>query len=141
MINAKVIVRQPTTVITSIGLPGMQGQQGESGGTIQLIAGINLGGNRVVTGNSTYADNTELSTIGRAIGVTQGAAVAGDPVGVVLLGELDGFFGLTVNEPVYLSVSGTTTQTLPTSGYIQRIGVAISTTKILLNLSDPIGQL
>lgn len=123
-------------------LAGVQGPKGVSGSSsFQLTAGANLGGNRVVTGAAAYADNTDLTSIGRAIGVTQGAAVEGDSVSIAATGELDGFSGLTVNQPVYLSVNGTITQTLPVVGYIQRVGVAISGTKISINFSDPIGQL
>lgn len=125
-----------STIITS----GIQGPQGPPGvATIQLVAGISLGGNRVVTGAANYADNTDIATAGRAIGMTQGAAVLGATVNIVTVGELDGFSGLTINNPVYLSTNGTTTQVLPITGYIQRIGVAISATKILINLSEPLG--
>ena len=143
----EVIVETTTTVIEHVEI-GIQGPAGPSGipgpaggAALQLIAGINLGGNRVVTDAATYADNTDLNTIGKAIGITAGAAVIGAPVNIVAVGELDGFFGLTLNEPVYLSINGTGTQTLPTTGYIQRVGVAISSTKILLNFSEPIGQI
>ena len=129
---------EPTITLVQTGF-GLQGPPG--GAAITLIAAINLGGNRVVTGAASYADNTDPATVGSAIGVTQGAATMGSPVNIVAIGELDGFFGLTVNSPVYLSANGTTTQTLPTSGYIQKIGVAISTTKILLNFNPPMVQL
>lgn len=140
-----VVVDEPSIEYVEIGIQGPRGVAGipgpAGGAALQFIAGSDLGGNRVVTGASTYADNTDLTTIGRAIGLTQGAAAIGEPVNIVTIGELDGFFGLITNDPVYLSTDGTTTQTVPTTGYIQRIGVAISTTKISLNFSDPIGQL
>ncbi|MGZ8236344.1 MAG: hypothetical protein ACXWTY_00540 [Methylobacter sp.] len=112
---------------------------GASGGSvIQLIAGIDLGGNRVVTAAAVYADSADITTAGNAIGITAGAASQGSLVDIATTSELDGFFGLTADQPVYLSVSGTVTQIIPTSGYLQRVGVAISTTKLLINISEPI---
>lgn len=146
--NLSVLVESPTAVVLAdkpnpiTVLGGVQGPQGPAGANgFLMTAGANLGGNRVVTGAASYADNTDLSSIGLAIGVTQGAASLGDQVRLISSGELGGFFGLTPNQPVYLSVNGTVTQTLPTSGYLQKIGVALSDTKIFINLSDPIGQI
>ena len=121
------------------GPQGIRGLTGPTGGTaIELIAGIDLGGNRVVTGEAGYADSSDLATISRAVGITVGAATAGSPVNIVASGELDGFFGLTVNTPVFLSTNGTLTHTAPVAGYIQRIGVAVSSTKILINIQEPL---
>jgi hypothetical protein len=121
----------------SNGLNGLNGLNG-SLDIITLTAGTDLGGNRVVTGAVEYADNTNLDTLTKAIGVTAGAAILGEPIHVISGGELEGFFGLTPNQPVYLSVNGTVTQTLPVTGYIQRIGVAVTSTKIIINLSEPL---
>ncbi len=123
----------------SQGPQGIRGEQGLSGrSSLELVAEINLGGNRVITGSARYADNTDLGTIGRAIGVTSGAASTGLPVSVVVFGELDGFSGLAVNEPVYLSTNGTITQALPATGYLQKVGVAVSETKILIRINEPL---
>jgi hypothetical protein len=137
-----VIANSANLAVIAAGSQGPQGIRGPIGITgghgIELVAGINLGGNRVVTGAAEYADCTDLETIGRAIGITTGAANTGLPVTIAASGELDGFTGLTLNEPVYLSTVGTTTQTVPTSGYMQKLGVAISTTKLLINIQEPL---
>jgi hypothetical protein len=136
-----VIASSESLVMLAAGIQGPQGLRGPiglSGGTgFELIAGIDLGGNRAITGIAEYADNTDFKTIGRTIGITAGAASAGLPVSIVANGELDGFFGLTVNDPVYLSVNGTTTQTIPTTGYLQKLGVAVSDTRILIRINEP----
>ena len=132
---------QAIQVLSSVtqGPPGIRGPAGAAGGTsIELTAAIDLGGNRVVTGNSVYADNTDLATIGKVIGLTIGAVTSGLPVSIVANGELDGFSGLEINAPIYLSVNGTTTQALPATGYLQKLGIAISATKILIRINEPL---
>lgn len=120
------------------GPPGPRGLKGASGASIvSLIAGENLGGNRVVINQSTYADNTNLDHIGKVIGITTGAANAGDYVSVQTGNELEGFFGLSLG-PVYLSTNGTITQTPPTVGFIQQLGTATSSTSMIINISTPI---
>lgn len=132
--------RMPVMVLQG-GIKGDKGDPGLSGGGETLLtAPIDLGGNRVVMANGYYADNLDLTTVNKAIGLTQSAAVTGATVVIVTARDLDGFTGLTANNPVYLSANGTITQNVPNSGYIQQIGVAISTTKILVNLQPAIVQ-
>jgi hypothetical protein len=121
------------------GVPGDAGIPGPAGGAaVQLTAAAALGGNRVVTGASTYADNADVSSAGLAVGVTMGAASVGATVNIIVIGELDGFAGLTVNQPVYIAANGTLSQTPPATGYLQRMGVAVSATKLLINISPPL---
>lgn len=103
-----------------------------------LVASIPLGGNRAIMANGQYADFTDISTLGKVIGITQVAVDIGESVNIVYAGNLNGFTGLTINEPVYLSSNGTLTQILPTSGYIQKLGQATSSDTILININAPI---
>lgn len=138
-VRKTVQVSQPNAIVQVNGLQGIKGNTGASS-SVTIAAPINLGGNRVVMANGHYADNTDFATVNKAIGLTQGAAITGADVVIVISTELDGFAGLTPNDPIYLSTNGTVTQTLPLTGYIQQVGVAISTTKILVNLMMPIAQ-
>ena len=51
---------------------------------------------------------------------------------VIIVGVLDGFSGLTQGSRVFLSATGGVTQTRPVSGITQCIGVACSSTEILV---------
>lgn len=105
---------------------------------VSLIAAGAIGGNRAITAASVYADHDDLVTINKLIGITKNAANIGDALIVVYAGTLNGFSDLTVNQPVFLSTNGTLTQTAPTSGYIQKLGIATSTDTILINIDPPI---
>lgn len=50
---------------------------------------------------------------------------------VILLGELSAYSGLSTGAKVFLSTSGTPTQTAPATGYVQNLGVAVNSTTIL----------
>lgn len=132
----------PSQIIIAASTQGPQGIQGPIGpignSTVAYTAPINLGGNRVVTSSITYADNTNLLTAGKAIGITTSAATINTTVNIQIIGELNGFSGLVSDSPVYLSTLGTVTQTLPLSGYVQKIGMATSSTTLLINISEPI---
>lgn len=125
-----------------IGLTGAQGPIGLTGASgasasITYIAGETLGGHRgVILDNSTaiYADNTILSHANKLIGLTTGATLIGETTTIQSSGELDGFSGLVVNSKVYLQASGVLTTTLPTTGFIQQVGIAVTDTKILINI-------
>jgi len=103
-----------------------------------IIAAKAIGGNRAVLANGDYADNTNLLTANLMVGITKNAAVLGESLEIISCGELDGFSGLMINFPLFLSINGTITQIAPTTGYIQKIGVALSNTKALIQLSTAI---
>jgi hypothetical protein len=137
-----IIAKDNNGLVKTIGVQGPsgpQGPQGPSGGSsLSHVAPINLGGGRVVTGAFGYADSSDLSTTAKAIGFTVGAVSAGQVVSIILSGESTGFFGLTPNGIIYLSTNGTITQTPPSIGYIQKLGVALDSTTILINIQEPI---
>ena len=136
------MIDAPAIEYTEVGVQGPPGARGPigppSGSAITIVAGADLGGNRVVTGAAAYADSSDIATAGRAIGVTIIAAVEGDNIDIICAGELGGFSGLVVNGLIYTGNNGTLTQVLPTEGYIQTLGVVVSPTKILVNISPPI---
>lgn len=105
---------------------------------ISIVAAVAIGSNRVILSSGNYADNTNISEIGLVVGISKSAVNIGELVSVVYSGELNGFTGLIVNQSVYVSVNGTLTQTIPTSGYIQKLGVATSSSTILIHIDPPI---
>jgi len=130
-----VLTDNVATVITS----SAQGPPGVSGAsaTISYMAGTNLsGGIAVILSSSTAiaANSTTLAHAGKVVGITTGAVLIGNPATIQASGELEGFSGLTINSKVYLQSNGTITSTIPTTGFIQQVGVALTTTKVLINI-------
>jgi len=133
------VEKASSTVVTS----GIQGPPGISGAsaTISYTAGATLsGGVGVVLEGSTAiaASSTNLSHAGKLSGVTTGSALLGSLAIIQTSGELDGFFGLTINSKVYLQANGTISSVVPTSGFIQQVGIALTSTKILINIQPPL---
>lgn len=56
---------------------------------------------------------------------------------VMVLGVVPGYVGLTVGAAVFISTLGVPTHTPPSSGMVQQIGFALSTTEIFVNLLQP----
>ena len=137
------VVEFPDTTVEVItaGLVGPQGPQGiagpAGGATIEMTAGEDLGGNRAVVSSSglaMYADSAIAAHQNRVIGITSNAVTAGSVVNVVMSGQLFGLFGLTPDMPIYLSNSGTLTQTVPATGFIQQLGTAITADSMSVNI-------
>lgn len=142
VVHEIIVVDQSVDVVAVAeqGPPGPPGPQGPAGATtIAFTAPASLGGLRVLTANLVYADSGNSLHINKVIGFTTGAASAGQPLFIQTSGELDGFSSLTIG-PVYLGANGVVTQIPPTTGFIQQVGVATSSTTILINISSPIAQ-
>lgn len=72
---------------------------------------------------------TTNTSVRRCIGVIL-SKVSDTEARVLLMGKVDSLSGLSPGARVYLSPTGNITSTLPTSGYLQTLGEAISTTEI-----------
>lgn len=139
---------QNSTVILEVsrqGPPGPAGVPGEASGgeNILLTAGPAIGGHRIVLVDGLlaagYASKDDLTHIGRVYGVTLNAAGAGEPVTVRTRGAIEELsWAWTPLAPVFLGVNGLLTQTVPTSGFQQVIGVAITATVLFVNPREPI---
>jgi hypothetical protein len=123
------------------GPPGPKGDPGTADITLTYNAGETLGGHRVVrieSGLVYYADNTTLAHAGKVIGITTGAVVSGSSTTIQVAGELEESTWSWSPGPVYLSTNGLLTQTPPATGFLQKIGTAITSTKILIRVIDPV---
>ncbi len=73
------------------------------------------------------------------LGVTLGAALAGDPVNVAVSGEVtEPSWAWAEDMQIFLGVDGALTQTIPTSGALLVVGVATAPTTILVGVKFPI---
>ncbi|MDD2885282.1 MAG: hypothetical protein PHT48_09590 [Dechloromonas sp.] len=140
-----IVDSKKTIGISNVGTQGLAGPPGPPGSAgasyLQLEAGENLGGQRAVivsAGTAVYADNTNLNHANKAVGITAAAFNTGVTGNVQSGGELTGLSGLTAGMPIYLSTSGTLTQTTPTGGFIQQLGIAVSATSMLIEIQPSI---
>ena len=142
MADTTIRVSSETTVVRISGSVGPSGPPGSAGATyLTITAGEDLGGHRAVVlsaGQAVYADNTAAAHANRVIGITTGAATSGSGATIQSAGELTGMTGLTVDAPIYLSTAGTLTQTAPTTGFIQQLGIALSATAMLVEIQPAI---
>jgi hypothetical protein len=84
------------------------------------------------------ADSSALSTSTGVIGLAQTFGPAGQKIEVFGDGQVAQFVGWSWSVgPVYLGLGGLLTQTRPTSGYVVRIGYAISATSVFIAVSTP----
>ena len=77
-----------------------------------------------------------------AIGVALSAVLSGNPIEVQIKGLITGMTGLTAKAKYYVSeaTAGLLTATAPTGSgeFVQHIGIAKSTTALILNIKRPI---
>lgn len=135
---------EETQVVVAGGEQGPPGIPGPAGGqVIERTAGEQLSALRAVfegaAGRVWLADATEAVEVFTLLGVTTTAAEANQPVLVQRLGAIDdAAWAWTPGVRVYLGAAGQLTQTPPDTGFDVLIGVALSPTRLLLNIQDPI---
>ena len=131
----------------AVGIPGPPGPPGPSGGgpsdhiEITGTAAQALSGHRAVYRRSDglidYADAATLGHISRAIGVTAGAASSGNPVTVLMFGEMtEGSWTWTVPGLIFLGLNGALTQAVPAapgSQFQAVLGYAVSSTRMYVD--------
>lgn len=106
---------------------------------MQMLAGQTLSAGRAVVavgGTAYYFQPSDPTHVRGIVGVTKSAANAGDPVDVQVGGIFEDIgLSLTPDAPVFVSANGVLTSTPASSGLWLYAGVAITSTRFLLNPS------
>lgn len=109
--------------------------------SIGLIADNSLVKNKVIKATNTgcsYASSSSLADIGKISGILSEDVQQGQLAKVLSSGVIeDTSFNFNIG-PVYLGIDGVLTQTLPVSGFLQQIGIAVESTKLELQIQPPI---
>lgn len=134
------ISREPVCVHLQRGTQGPAGPPGAPGGqAVQMLAGQTLSAGRAVVavgGTAYYFQPSDPTHVRGIVGVTKSAANAGDPVDVQVGGIFEDIgLSLTPDAPVFVSANGVLTSTPASSGLWLYAGVAITSTRFLLNPS------
>lgn len=89
-------------------------------------------------GTARPADGTNRTHAGKVIGLTTAAQPEGVPATIQLAGEIENpVWHLTPGEVYFLVVGGEISMTPPESGFVQKIGVAKTSTVLVINLGEP----
>jgi hypothetical protein len=89
-------------------------------------------------GTARPADGTNQTHAGKVIGLTTAAQPEGVPATIQLAGEIENpVWHLTPGEVYFLVVGGEISMTPPESGFVQKIGVAKTSTVLVINLGEP----
>jgi hypothetical protein len=143
------VLREEVEVIQVVadaeqGPPGPRGEAGPAGGaTVSRMAGATLSALVAVwedaAGRVHALDQGDEDHVFSLLGVTLTAADAGAPIDVQRSGAItDSAWSWTPGQRIYLGIGGALTTTPPAAGFDVLIGTALSPTRLLLNLQDPI---
>lgn len=102
-----------------------------------------ISGHRVMrctsSGKVSYADSGTPSHAHSVIGISTNAAADNETVNVQFSGEVtEPSWNWTPNLPVFNGANGYLTQTPPTTGYSLIVGFALTSTKIVVGIKQPI---
>lgn len=128
-------VNSPSAQIVSVGVQGPEGAAGVNAESLVLKANEAIGGHRavVIEGSGvSYANYDEATDLGKVLGLTTNAAVAGDDLTVVFSGTVTENSWAFNPGPVYVGLDGMLTQTPPSTGFSQQIGIALAPNKVLV---------
>jgi hypothetical protein len=144
-VDTSVTVEVVETTVRVEGVPGPRGPMGPAGpsaGGLVLTASGALGGHRLLValgaGLAGTADPGNPAHVGQVVGMSNAAAADGTAVTVIQVGEIVEPSWAWSPGPVYLGAVGVPTQTRPTTGFLQEIGVATGPTRLVMDLKMPI---
>lgn len=131
--------------VLGIGEPGPIGPAGPAGSggsqNMAALAAQALGGHRAlafVSATSVDYLDPSVSCFSFA-GISTGAAESGSSITIQAFGVMtEPSWTWTAGNPVYAAANGTLTQTVPLSGFLFMLGVALSATTLLIDPQPPI---
>jgi hypothetical protein len=121
------------------GEQGPQGAPGESGTelTEDRVAGGSISALKLVYVGSdgfAYAASSSASATANVVGIAKNAVSLAQTVSLHLYGSIsDASFGFTPGASLFLSANGTITETPPATGYVVKIGYALSSTSLFFD--------
>lgn len=130
----------PADFIASLkGAPGSSSQ----GGIISGVAAIATAGHRALYPRAdgsglAVASASDVTHAGRVVGISLAAASAGASIAYVDDGPIDEPSWSFTPGPVWLGEQGQITQALPSAGFTQIVGTAVTPTQIVVSLQPPI---
>jgi len=132
-----VIIVEPDIRIVEAGMQGPPGPPGSGGAqTIEIVAAHTISGHRVVVATpagAVYAHPDDPTHADAVLGITIGAAVAGDTATVLCAGEIiEPSWAWTPGQALFCTANGHLSTTPPSSGWSQIVAVAVASTRILL---------
>lgn len=131
-----------TVTVGEQGPAGRQGIPGPAGGSaFERIAGQIISALRAVyelEGQVFILDYHDADHVDLLLGITLTAAQASEPINVQRSGVLEDAGWSWTAGPVWLGVDGALTQAPPADGFDVLIGSAVSATRLILNIQDPI---
>lgn len=112
--------------------------------TISLIAAENVSPYRALiidaAGKVWHADKDSITDRDRVIGINKNATGINDLTELQTTGAITNQSWSFNPGPVFVNTAGTLTQVEPTSGYVVKMGIALSATKLLIDI-DKIGYI
>lgn len=85
------------------------------------------------------ANNNSTEDEATVIGITRTAATDGNKIKYQIIGRMeDSSLNFTLNDPLYLDVSGNITNVAPVTGYRTQIGTSLGVGAIQINIQEPI---
>lgn len=121
----------PVGVVTTVSDAAQYSIAGTATETIFIGHAIGIDSN----GDFYLVKSTNPAHSGKCVGVSESSSLAGQNIRVITAGPFDkAAYSFTPGEPVFVGPNGELTQVVPTSWFEQQVGVAITATKILIDI-------
>ena len=112
--------------------------------SFEILAGENIGAHTAVVMNSAgtavlAADSSDITDADVVVGITSTAASFGDLITVFRKGDFtNGSWSWTINQSIFFNTAGQLTQTAPTSGFSQKVGIPLSATSFRIAIGPAV---
>ncbi|WP_075322577.1 hypothetical protein [Acidithiobacillus albertensis] len=121
-----------------------QGPPGPAGSVkaVQATAAVTISANTaiaLVNGQAVPAQSGDATQAGNVIGIAQNGGLSGTLIDIQQLGEMSlSSWNWVLGNLIFVGPNGPLTQTPPTSGFSQIVGVPISATSMSIGLQAPV---
>jgi len=113
------------------------GSKGDVGNIFTLPTEITIGNNRALASVGEYVIYADSSLGFQVIGISTKSAISGSDVSIQNSGKMTvAGAGWIANKDVYLSTIGTLTQTPPTTGLVQKVGLAHDAETLIIKIAN-----
>ena len=109
---------------------------------VNVTLGENVSQYRVIAvlnGLGYLADKDTAAHTSMVVGISVSSGITTQTIEIQTFDEFtEGTWSWDTTKPIYLGNSGVLTQTVPTTGFLQRVAKPITATRIMIDIDDPI---
>lgn len=128
------------------GIAGPQGPRGDNAELLRVIAGENIGAQRIVAvnaaGKAVYADAQNPAHAKCVVGITTASVLASEELSVQVAGKMsDSGWSFTPGAALFLGSNSLLSEIPPSTGFVKIMGFSVAPTQAVIQMQSSISKI